>query len=811
MKHCLTARPLRGISLVCCLLTALPAAAAPALEEVVVTAQRRAQSTQDVPVAITGLSGDQVDKFGLNNASDVSAQVPNMQVSSPYGDIQPIFSIRGVSMSDYSSNQASPIGVYVDEAYLAPVYSHGANFFDVERLEVLRGPQGTLYGKNTTGGAINIITRRPEFQGDNSNIKLGIGSYGATVLEGAAERELIRDSLAVRVSGSLKRDDGYVDIKGQKTNGAQTDFQGGRVALRWQPDDRWDMTFRYTDSGNDALSSVARNEARTDLRGTGLEGDSNGFIDYDGYSRGARNLDFHETEANNVGALITNTELVTFTAEYSADSYTLTSVSAYYDADYDQDVDTDASPNSMLEIHWRSDTIGYSQDLRIASNFSGMFNIIAGVYYGVENLAMHNQYTVFEDNPDIRVGFARPDTVPIYPYLLDYGILDQRLKTEKDSAAIYSQIRLDFSARLGMDIGLRYTRDDSTLSYLNISRLSYDGNPRGSYVPGNNTGVDDAYITLPLSPNSLLELLENPQELLNLANAGYTHGPYTRDSAPRLNASEGEWTGKIGVDYRLSEEWMLYASYSRGYRAGSYNGGVYYEVRPLDTAYASPEYIDAWETGFKADLFDRRMRLNAAAFFYDYTDQQFINVVGFSNFLENAGGSQIAGLEAELWARVTERLTLQLGLGYLETEYTELDLANTETIADRDDRVDLSGNELISAPKLNTSVSVDYDLLLTDRGLLTLNLNANFQDDQWFSAYNDDNGYGEIRQDAYWLYNGRLSWFANDESYSIALWVKNLLDEEYDVYGINLQAGFGHDNYMGGKPRTWGAELTLRF
>ena len=127
--------------------------AAPMLEEVLVTAQKRSQSTQDIPVAVTGLTGTQLDKYGFENASDISAQVPNMQVSGPYGDIQPIFAIRGVSMSDYSSNQASPIGVYVAETYLAPVYSHGANFFDIERLEVLRGPQGTLYGKNTTGGA----------------------------------------------------------------------------------------------------------------------------------------------------------------------------------------------------------------------------------------------------------------------------------------------------------------------------------------------------------------------------------------------------------------------------------------------------------------------------------------------------------------------------------------------------------------------------------------------------------------------------------------------------------------------------------
>ena len=138
-------------------------------------------------------------------------------------------------------------------------------------------------------------------------------------------------------------------------------------------------------------------------------------------------------------------------------------------------------------------------------------------------------------------------------------------------------------------------------------------------------------------------------------------------------------------------------------------------------------------------------------------------------------------------------------------------LANTETIADTDDTVDLAGNELISAPKWNYSISADYDLLVLESGYLSLNVNANFQDDQWYSAYNDDNGYGEIGQDAYWLYNARLSWYASDDSYSISLWGKNLADEEYDVYAINLQAGFGFDQYLAGEPRSYGAEVTLRF
>ncbi|MBD2857772.1 TonB-dependent receptor [Spongiibacter sp. KMU-158] len=779
--------------------------AAPALEEVVVTAQKRTESTQDIPVAVTGLSGDSLEKMGFDNANDIGAQVPNMQVSGAYGEVQPIFSIRGVSMSDYSSNQASPIGVYVDEAYLGPTYSHGASFFDVERLEVLRGPQGTLYGKNTTGGAINIITRTPGFEDDATNyIRAGAGSFNETSLEAGAESELIEGVLAARVSGKLKKDDGWMEIRGQSNDGAATDFRGGRLVLNWLINDRMDAVLRLTSAENDGTSTPPKGEGRT----TTLDGEN---IDYTGYSRPST-LGFHEVESNASGALTTGTDMGVLTFNYNADSFTITSVTSYLDADYYQEQDVDGGSKSLLEITWASDSQSYSQDLRFTSNFDGMFNIIAGVYYGFEDLYMQNAYRIFGDLPDPRVVLAKPATIGDAPYLLDVGEIIHRLNTEKESAAVYTQMRFDFSADFGMDIGLRYTEDTNRLTYLNLSRYTDDGQPVGTWVPGNPTGVDNGWVRLSLTPQSLLDLLANPAQLAAVANAGYTHGPFTTDSAPQLDSTEREFTGKVGVDYRINDEWMVYASASRGYRAGSFNGGIYYVERTLDGgAYAAPEYIDAFEVGFKADLLGDSMRLNAAAFMYDYTDQQFINVVGISNFLENAGASSIVGVEAELWARLTERLTIQMAVGVLETEFEELTLANTETLDDPNDQVDLSGNELISAPKLNFNTSIDYDVLVTNSGTLTANVNANFQDDQWYSAYNDQYGYGGIRQDAYWLYNGRLGWYANDGSYSVSIWGKNLLDEEYHVYALNLQANFGFDEYIAGQPRTYGLEVSYNF
>lgn len=780
------------------------------LEEVIVTAQRRSENTQDIPIAITGFTSGAIEKFGVESTNDVGAQVPNMQVSGPYGEVQPIFSIRGVSMSDYNSNQASPIGVYVDEAYQPAVYSHGANFFDLERLEVLRGPQGTLYGKNTTGGAINMITRTPEIDTEfNGRIKAGIGSFDATMVEAAFEGTLIPGTLSARFATLFKKDEGYQENPLGGANGAQTDTRGGRIALNWAINDAASAVLKVTRTENDANTAQVRNEPGVDIRNTTTTANSNGFIDYTGYSRPFRDLDFHEIESNKMGPLITSTDTAVLKVDINFPGYSLVSISSYGDAQYFQDANTDGSPLRLLEIDWSSDTVYYSQDLRFVSEWEGAFDLIAGVYYGYEDLGLKNIYCIFEDLPDTRVGEENLDAVGLAPFLVGFGCVDQRLRTEKDSRAVYGQLRFEPTDRLGFDIGLRYTEDRNDMPYYNTSRVGYDGTPIGTWVPGNPTGRDEAFTPLTVSPNQISFCLINPARCA--AAPGYTHGPYTLDSQAELDAVEREWTGKLGADFALNAEVLLYASYSKGYRSGSYNGGVYYLERDIDDAYARPEFIDAYEVGVKADLLDGRARFNAAAFYYDYTDQQFVNVVGISVFLENAGASEITGFEAEFQYQFSERLFVSTGVGWLDTQYKELMLADTTTLANPDDLVDLAGNDLISAPDVNFNISLDWDVLVTEAGSLSLNLNGSYQSKQWFSAYNDKAEYEASKQDAYHLLNARMSWYSPDERYSVAAFVKNLEDIEYDYYAIDLQASFGYTYFLSGPPRSWGVEAGYRF
>ena len=692
-------------------------------------------------------------------------------------------------MSDYNSNQASPVGVYVDEAYLGATFTHGLNFFDMERIEVLRGPQGTLYGKNTTGGAINLISRTPKISASTTGyIGAGIGNYDSRSLNGAIEGTLIEDKLAARLAFTYKKDDDYFENRLGGDNLAQTDYNAARLSVKWEPSENFGALLRYSRGRSDARSTPPRGEGRIPVPGVGN-------LDLTGYQRPA-SYSFHEGDINRVGNTKVDFDQSVLTMNYDFDKLQLISVSSLYESEYSQVANTDGSPTTNLEIDWAAETEAYSQDLRLVSDFDGKFNFILGLYYGFEDIDLNNVFRLYE-SPNV-LQFS-PASQPLGDLLSQFGLIDQRLSTEKEAKAIYGQFDYDISDRLQLTLGLRYTEDEGTLDYLNLSRLDFDGTPLGSFVPGNVTAgtlnVDNPFV---------------PPSIVAPNDPGfYIDGSYTLDSIPEVKETERELSGKVSLSYDFSDTVMGYVSYSRGFRAGSFHGGTFYLERSVDDLYAAPEFVDVYELGFKSELLDGRMRLNGAAFSYDYKDQQFVNVVGVATFLENAASSEINGFEIEAVAQVTQNLSLKLAAGWLDAEFSDLQLANTLT-PDPVDLVDLSGNELISAPKLNFSFAIDYSLSAFD-GTVLLHLDGNYQDDQFYSAYNDEIGYDRIGQEGYWLFNTRVGWRSADETHALSLWGKNLADEEYDSYAINLQSGFGYDYFLSGTPRQWGLDFTYNF
>jgi len=445
---------------------------------------------------------------------------------------------------------------------------------------------------------------------------------------------------------------------------------------------------------------------------------------------------------------------------------------------------------------YSGDSESFNQDIRFVSNYDGAFNFIAGVYYGIEENSAQVQSTF--TNPDFNIFLLAPDaaTQGLGQIFTQLGGVFQDLESTKEAVAVYGQGRWELNDKLGLDIGLRYTEDDITLDRLNVSRTDFNGTPIGSFIPGNNTGINNPFIPPgafgPGSPGIFLD------------------GPLTDESAAGFTETEREVTGKIGLDYKVSDDLLVYGSYNRGYRSGSINNGLQYiELANPSDNYADPEFLDAYEVGLKGDFLNGRLRVNVAAFYYEYEDQQFVNQVGLAANLENAGESEILGAEFEVLALLTENLSVKVGLGLLDTEFTELSLANTVT-PDPFDEVDLSGNELISAPDVNLNLAVDYEIP-TSWGVINAHVDANYQDDQFYSAYNNFTTFEAIGQEAYWLVNARLSAaFGEEGNLTVSAWVKNLAEEEYDFYAINLQA-LGFDFFLTGAPRTYGLEVGYKF
>jgi iron complex outermembrane receptor protein len=601
---------------------------------------------------------------------------------------------------------------------------------------------------------------------------------------------LVDGKLAGRIAFKYKENDGLWE----NHNGpdmAQTKNYGGRLTLNYEPTDNLGIILKGSYGDSDPRAAAAR-PVGTNPGGLNIAGSTDSL-----------NAKYHEGSIDSIGKSETELSMLNLNLSYDFSDYTIVSVSSWYEGDYLQLSDTDATSQPLASIHWGAETDAISQDLRLVSNYEGPFNFIAGVYYGDEDM----DTTVLHDN---FIGTPVPNAVfPAQaPQILlsngTFGQIDRRLDVEKETLAFYTDMNFDLSENWGLNAGLRYTEDENTRDYLNYSRINggpltlppaltgapvpivTDPRTEGTYLPGNLTGID-----APLVPP-------------NVGFPVWTHGPLTTDSVAEISVTEREVTGTIALNYIVNEDIMVYGRYSHGYRSGAFNGGLVY-LDEGDGAYADPEFVDSYELGMKGEFVDGTVRVNAAAFYYDYTDQQFVNQVGISAILENAGGVDIYGLELETLWMATDALTIQAGLGLIDAEYNELTLTGN----------DLKGNEPVSAPEVNFNSAADYEMGFSSDWVARLHLDGNFVDDQWFSAYNGGTyttgDYSDIGQEAYWIWNARVTASDSAERFAVSVWASNLADEEYDAYAINLQGGFGFNYFMEGAPRTYGIDFTYRF
>ena len=406
--------------------SAEPATAATddAPDEIIVTANRREQSVLSVPIAISAVGGAALETKGVTNSANLSDAVPNLQISSPYGNTQPNFSLRGISVAnEYNSNQASPIGVYIDDVYMASRSAHGMGLFDLDRVEVLRGPQGTLFGRNTTGGAINFITRGPTLRDNEGYAEVGYGNFNTWTAQAAIETTMVEDQLGLRVAGNFVKSDGLIKnvFPGGRDANAQDTLQG-RATLRINPEGG-PLDIRIKIYGG---------------RDHGTQAAVHGLLS------ARAGLDFFEVNENRIGLNRTDAYGISATVRYElSPELSFTSITSRDAGSQLIQQAADGAPIDILDVWWRSKFAQFSEEARLNYGKDGV-NLVGGVFYGWDRVVTDNDFgigSVF--GPGVNGGFF------------------QHYRQERRSYAVFAQGDVEVVPRLTLTVGARYTWDRS--------------------------------------------------------------------------------------------------------------------------------------------------------------------------------------------------------------------------------------------------------------------------------------------------------------------------------------------------------------
>jgi len=654
----------------------VPPPAAPqsaeAQPDIVVTAQKRSERLQDVPVSVSAIGGDALTKQRITQADDLVTKTPNLQLTATVGENTPIFALRGVSMSDYSLNQSGPVATYYDEVYKGNFALLGVAMYDLERVEVLRGPQGTLYGKNTTGGAVNLISHKPVFETEGY-LNLGYGNYNRVDVSGALNIPL-SETLAARVAFTYSRADGWFKnvLPGKPDLDGVREY-GVRGSVLWKPTSGVSFLLIASTSLQNPYNYGIYAAPGPDGVGAGV---------YEAFGQGSSyfrtGLKQREIAANYTPRRHARATSVALTSNFElGGGLSVTSVSSYDKGSLNFGEDTDGSPTRTLEIPYADRASQIAEDLRLTSDWKGPFNFILGAYFNREKVYNSTSFGIFQDvdvNGDGVVNAQDcADGLPVA------CAVTNRFDQLKHSYAIYSDLRYELGSGLTLRGGLRYTWDDGEQTGLRSDAFGVDGVPVATLIPNTD---------LRFKTNNL--------------------------------------SGKVGVDYKASNTILLYGNYSRGYRARSFNAQAFFD--PSEASVAKPETIDAFEIGAKTQFADRRVTLNTAAFYYTYKNQQFININPgtAAQTLVNLDRSRIYGAEAELTVRASDRIGFRAGLGLLATRIEKGMLSGA----------DLTGNKLSNAPALNISGGIDVTAFDDGASKISFHPDISYVSSQYFEVFN---------------------------------------------------------------------------
>jgi iron complex outermembrane receptor protein len=781
---------------------------AQAIEEIVVTATKREQSINDVPIAISAYNRETVHDLGIRSAEDMEQLTPGLEVNTTGGVGTKIWTIRGVGFNDYSTSATSTVGLYFDEVAIPyPVMATGM-FFDTERIEVVRGPQGDLYGRNTTAGQVSYVSAKPtdEFQ---AGFNAGIGNFETFEMEGFVSGPL-SDSVRGRIAvATTQRGEGW-----QESLSRPGDKLGeiDRFAVRAFLD------LDIGDIGGLLLKAHYNNDQSDNLAPTAFDGTIVGlpFPTRHGApfnTTGQLEQFVIYSTDNNEAADWTNgpngelrprrdNELSGVSAKLTLDigELELVSVTGFDTFERSEANDWDGTAlNDSSNINV-TDIDVFSQEIRLSGDRETM-NWLAGVYYASDDLDEDYNYFFGEG----RFGINQ---------------LDTRFSQETDAIAVFGHAEWDLTDRTSLILGLRYTSEDRLWTGCTHDAtppdIDFSGSP-GPNLPLNvflnniingpgvitpNGLMNDAF-NIPNNLPLLTPLAVNGcgtfNDVLGTPNAGQ-YGVFSRE----ISADETMW--KVGLDFAPNDDVLLYGTISKGFKSGGFNGAnsnTHSQLEPYRI-----EEVLAYEAGIKATLLEATMQLNGSVFYYDYTDKQernpAVTPVGNISGLTNIPESEILGAEVEIMWQATDSLLIQTGLSFLDTEVKEW-MATDGIASSYPNEVlfDASGSELPNAPNFSGNLTVAYEFPV-----------GSYYLEPAFDLIYRGETTGDIApenmRESYTLANARVTLSPDDSGrWAVQLWSRNLFDEDYYVSG---QTG-GNFTVVrtNGLPRTWGLNLEMNF
>lgn len=707
-----------------------------ALEEVMVTAQKRVESLADVPVAVTAVSAEAIERSGVNSLSDVQFLAPTIQYT---GGSAPSYQIRGVGTNTFDFAIENSVGVQLDGVpQLLPRSAFLNSLVDVQRIEVLRGPQGTLFGKNTSAGIMTITTGVPEFDEVSNRVRASYGSKNEIEASDVFNLPL-GETLAWRSMVGYRHRAGFVKNLYTGQDIYERDDHSYNTKLLWEPSDRLKVLLigdhqRHTDDGYYVwtIRSLGNPLARGNPPITSIPLDyiARTVAAY-GITPGADNLEgaWNSPIYNN-----TKTTGATLQVDYAIGEYDLTSISAWRNGKYDGSMDSDSSPYPFYEQNlFVLDGDQYTQELRLASPTEGRFEYVVGAFF--------SRYKVDAQTLQTGTFGIVPQTQPIRVTSSALGGVSD-FHVDNKNYAVFGQSTLHLTDELNLILGGRVTRDE----------------------------VDSTFQVLPV-PGICQRTFAT------------TGNCYSTPLAPLVGQTPEKtgWSGKLGLQYYVVPDVMTYATVSRGYKGVSVNN-----VNGASTV-VDPEISTNYEIGVKADMFERRASANIAVYYSDYKDfqaQTLLVINGVNQYsIGNAGGLRAQGVEAELAWKASQSISLTTSAAYSDTEFTnfitqcyplQTPAQGCVTPPGGIAQFQAKGNPLNNAPKWTFTAGASYDRPITESLRVLGSLNAAYKDDVYFQVGNP-----ATVQEGYTIVNATLGLGSSDDTWQVSLFGRNLTDQHY--------------------------------